>query len=556
METAIVGFENPSNDVAWEKSCSYKLVPWISWEEWNSVRESLFSSSHPSIIFALQRISVWRSRGCLPVVIEVTASIIEIQQKDPFFRSDLGDQSVVDSDDILAMLYCMAILRLVNGVVEKTRIRSQFSIAQAAGEIGLPRTLIDIRHEGSHRDLPSLNRLRPASVEALDWLISYYWEPQRSAIPLQSNGKELIKEIKSTFMELDLCLNSTTKKIKGNCSKKHTKKKVMKKLVLLNEMCSSEVISVLLKIFPRGPNQNDESNCVFDRWTLMLSKLSKKEPQLLLRLLNAVLEMIKTQQDQSSEHLPSLFEWLVGILKGLKPSLKKDTNVPSTNLHDATLIQLLRKCLLLSSTKTCLRDSSIVLAKMVRGHSSLVKSLNKLFSLGNSLHGTDEEQERPFNLEQEEASIQQADEKLDSLKRHFIKSGKFAKTVAISSKKKWVVNNSWNSCPIGLLPDEIGSSGHLPDLEWVNSEVSDPKDSEKSEEVEQMTLLPPTSTKRSPDRDSDHFNCPDAKKMRMIESPTHVHHDYKIGRMVIDGVWEGVGDQDLHTIVSDVGIFV
>ena len=32
------------------------------------------------------QISAWRSRGCLPVAIEVTASIIEIQQKDPHFR--------------------------------------------------------------------------------------------------------------------------------------------------------------------------------------------------------------------------------------------------------------------------------------------------------------------------------------------------------------------------------------------------------------------------------------------------------------------------------------
>ena len=31
-------------------------------------------------------ISAWRGRGCLPVAIEVIASIIEIQQKDPHFR--------------------------------------------------------------------------------------------------------------------------------------------------------------------------------------------------------------------------------------------------------------------------------------------------------------------------------------------------------------------------------------------------------------------------------------------------------------------------------------
>jgi hypothetical protein len=32
------------------------------------------------------QILAWQSRGCLPVAIEVTSSIIEIQQRDPHFR--------------------------------------------------------------------------------------------------------------------------------------------------------------------------------------------------------------------------------------------------------------------------------------------------------------------------------------------------------------------------------------------------------------------------------------------------------------------------------------
>ena len=54
------------------------------------------------------------------------------------------------------MLYCMAIMRLVNGVVEKTRKKEEVSIAVAAEAIGIPRMLIDVRHEGSHREHPTL----------------------------------------------------------------------------------------------------------------------------------------------------------------------------------------------------------------------------------------------------------------------------------------------------------------------------------------------------------------------------------------------------------------
>ncbi|KAM3221665.1 hypothetical protein P3L10_020935 [Capsicum annuum] len=145
-------------------SVGLKLVPWLSWNEWNSIRHSLFSASPASVAFALQRIWTWRSRGCIPIAVDVTTAIIEIQQKDPFFRKDLGGNAL-QSEEMLSMLYCMAIMRLVNGVVEKTRKKAEISIAEAVNAIGIPRMLVDVRHEGSHRDLPSLQLVRVASTK-------------------------------------------------------------------------------------------------------------------------------------------------------------------------------------------------------------------------------------------------------------------------------------------------------------------------------------------------------------------------------------------------------
>ncbi|KAF3644431.1 hypothetical protein FXO37_21454 [Capsicum annuum] len=145
-------------------SVGLKLVPWLSWNEWNSIRHSLFSASPASVAFALQRIWTWRSRGCIPIAVDVTTAIIEIQQKDPFFRKDLGGNAL-QSEEMLSMLYCMAIMRLVNGVVEKTQKKAEISIAEAVNAIGIPRMLVDVRHEGSHRDLPSLQLVRVASTK-------------------------------------------------------------------------------------------------------------------------------------------------------------------------------------------------------------------------------------------------------------------------------------------------------------------------------------------------------------------------------------------------------
>lgn len=47
--------------------------------------EFLIFCFFPDVLCFWIQISTWRSRGCLPVVVEVTASIIEIQQKDPYF---------------------------------------------------------------------------------------------------------------------------------------------------------------------------------------------------------------------------------------------------------------------------------------------------------------------------------------------------------------------------------------------------------------------------------------------------------------------------------------
>lgn len=322
---------------------NYKLVPWISWDDWSFVRESLFSSSPGSIDLALQRISAWRSRGCLPIVIEVTASIIEIQQRDSFFRDGLSVSDVLE-EDMLTMLYCMAIMRLVNGIVEKTRKKHEVSIAEAADVIGIPRMLIDIRHECSHRDLPSLRLVRLASTKALDWLKAYYWEPQKMTISHPSDRNATFrKEIKSKIRELAFSLDvkqaarSGFSVVKGKrikhcehlCGRskflslmavkiqsskpsgcKKNINKALKNLLKLYSSFPSEVVSILLEFLQKALESADEvelpdssrlsnsgaCNTRLEDWKSLVMKLSNKEPEMLLSLLKVVLHMIETRE--------------------------------------------------------------------------------------------------------------------------------------------------------------------------------------------------------------------------------------------------------------------
>lgn len=47
-----------------------------------------------------------------------------------------------------------------------------YSIAKS---IGLPATYVELRHQATHEELPSLSKLRTATQKALHWIWDYYW---------------------------------------------------------------------------------------------------------------------------------------------------------------------------------------------------------------------------------------------------------------------------------------------------------------------------------------------------------------------------------------------
>ncbi|KAL5125691.1 Ribosomal biogenesis protein LAS1L [Glycine soja] len=533
MEPALLlGLEEEAKVVVTESSSlsssssAHRLVPWLNWDEWLFVKHALFSDSPHSVSSALKRISAWRSRGSLPVLIEVTASIIEIQLKDPFFRQDESNDASL-SEEMLAMLYCMAIMRLVNGVVEKTRKKEVTSIAVAADAIGIPRMLIDIRHEGSHRELPSLKIVRSASVKALDWLKSYYWEPQSKAIPFHGEGiANVKKEIKSKIRELAICLKVNgsaqssssllkAKRVKHSellfgrnkllsliVSKSQTPRtggskkqitKILKYVLQLYSSFSSEIVSVLLEYLLKALSSSElEENAdgasiglttqnVLADWKLIILKLCNKEPELLLNLLKEILDMIETQEDMKYKEdnpnmgvshsrtefrLSSLFAWLVGILS-------KDPSATAI-MPKRVLHELLRRCLLVSQLcNKQLLDSALQLAELMND-SYLMEKVQKfsLISLSN-LESADDESPllTSKNIFQFEESMLEAAKKLELVKQQIMKNKKLMAMDCDTKKSQtWTLAKSWNPCPIGMLPRAVGSSGCLPVLNIVDGE--------------------------------------------------------------------------------------
>ncbi|KAL1347950.1 uncharacterized protein [Arachis hypogaea] len=609
MESVLFGFREEPNlekDTAKTSSSALRLVPWLSWEEWIFVKNSLFSDSPHSVSEALNRISAWRSRGCLPVVVEVTASIVEIQQKDPYFRADQSDEASL-SEEMLSMLYCMAIVRLVNCGVEKTRKKELVSIAEAAEAIGIPRMLIDIRHEGSHRDLPSLKVVRSASVKALDWLKSYYWEPQSKEIPFQGVGNAKVKkEIKSKIRELAICLKDNgsshsstslgkrvkhgellfgrnkhlalvvgkSQKSRSGGSKKQIAK-ILKSILRLYSTFSSEIVHVLLEYLLKflsssGFKENADDATVdltaeniLSDWNLIIVKLWNKEPELLLNLLNAVLDMIETQEDVKCEgesyqrhHLSSLFAWLVGSLCKAPSAASK--------MPKGVLVELLRKCLLVS--RLCnkqLMDSAIYLAVLMDDTSLLdrVRKVSTICLSNLEISDDDNSLLNSKNISQFEECIHEAARKLESVKQQIMKK-KNPMAMDCESKRPqvWTLAKSWNPCPIGMLPRAAGSSGFLPVLDNIDNQNQNQNQNQVSEREDSWKLIK-HSAKRDATLDLKLLDNSTVKKMRETQEEIGelnnvVQIEEDEGWLMVDGVWKRVMEEELQAIKSEVRILV
>ena len=183
----------------------------------------------------LAQVSAWEARGKLPLGADMTAAIQRMRLRDlahtsPGQRAWQGLSA--EQESMLRMQYALAIVRLVNGISDSaqkgTVAKSVANLAESAGAhteflwqharvplvtgtphirnnaynristpapylsiwcdpAGLPRLLVDIRHEASHNELPSLALLRLGATSALAWLSQSYWQQQADHLTLRKS---------------------------------------------------------------------------------------------------------------------------------------------------------------------------------------------------------------------------------------------------------------------------------------------------------------------------------------------------------------------------------
>mmetsp|Transcript_9999 Transcript_9999/g.23848 ORF Transcript_9999/g.23848 Transcript_9999/m.23848 type:complete len:569 (+) Transcript_9999:116-1822(+) len=158
-----------------------RLVPWCSWEEWEEVAKRLLSERPDAVADGIAQVNLWRFRGRVPVGAEATAALLEVSLQDIEWYRTAGTGNVTEHS--LRLAYAMAIVRFVNGVADSGQKSAPMtSVASLARQYGLPRVLVDIRHDSTHNKLPSLPMLRLATQHALSWLRYNYWFAQRQVL--------------------------------------------------------------------------------------------------------------------------------------------------------------------------------------------------------------------------------------------------------------------------------------------------------------------------------------------------------------------------------------
>ncbi|KAK4103915.1 Las1-domain-containing protein [Parathielavia hyrcaniae] len=145
------------------------------------------------------RVSMWMQRGGCPHMVEstalLTAAILSDEGNEGRGPGGCagGDGSARASRGYaVRAAYSAAFSRFVTGLLDshqdKQRKMSMYDVAKS---VGLPATFVELRHQATHEQLPSLTRLRSAARQALGWIWGYYWahlEPERAPSRVSGSG--------------------------------------------------------------------------------------------------------------------------------------------------------------------------------------------------------------------------------------------------------------------------------------------------------------------------------------------------------------------------------
>ena len=154
--------------------------------------EGLTPDEHTQLQLALRRVAVWRGRsargGRLSHAVDITAGFAGLLLCDAERMSmshHANTTNATTSPYQLRNSYSTLLLRSVNGLADTYRHQKKsatLSVSHCCALAGLPLWIVDIRHDASHNDLPSLGLCRIGAIESLRFWKTRYWDTLESKV--------------------------------------------------------------------------------------------------------------------------------------------------------------------------------------------------------------------------------------------------------------------------------------------------------------------------------------------------------------------------------------
>ncbi|KAJ6071499.1 hypothetical protein N7499_009513 [Penicillium canescens] len=261
-------------------------------------------------------VEAWKLRGNVPHHVEATALLT-----DAILHDDAQSNSIFS----IRATYSAAFCRFVTGLVDTKIHGVRRTMFQRAMDLGLPASFVELRHEATHREPPSLVVLRKAAQRSLEWLWDNYWAgiADASYAPVLDHDdgasvKAALEDALQPLCGADADGQAVSKKRKRDFGVS-----VAMQLVSICNVSSGAVkllSEVLLErgvLVPAGRKLGESLNDSFRDWDPVLQRVAETHPSFLRHLTEDMVNDLAFKAPANAAESPlseSMYLWLSHIL--------------------------------------------------------------------------------------------------------------------------------------------------------------------------------------------------------------------------------------------------
>ncbi|KAJ5757634.1 uncharacterized protein N7511_006328 [Penicillium nucicola] len=262
-------------------------------------------------------VEAWKLRGNVPHHVEATALLT-----DAILHDDAQSNSIFS----IRATYSAAFCRFVTGLVDTKIHGVRRTMFQRAMDLGLPASFVELRHEATHREPPSLVVLRKAAQRSLEWLWDNYWADIADANYAPVLDHDDGGSVKATLEDVLQPLLSGVDMDGQAVSKKRKRDFGVSVAMQIVSICnvSAGAVRVLAEVLlERGVLVPDERklgeslNDTFREWDPVLQRISESHPAFLRHLVEDMANDLAFKNPEDAAESPSseaIYLWLSHIL--------------------------------------------------------------------------------------------------------------------------------------------------------------------------------------------------------------------------------------------------